>query len=76
MRNIQALTKKIQELEQTTAKAQGKVDLLMEELKSLGCEDLEDAEEQLVEAEAAATKAENDFETKLTKFEEKWGEIL
>jgi len=73
----QKLKGKADELQREADRAEGALEQLMDKLKDeFDCETLEEAEKLSKKLEKEAKKAEEDFETAIDMFEEKWGDVL
>ena len=68
------LKKKVEDLQQESTRAEGQLNGLMKRLEEEhGCTTLKQASAKAVNMQNKLTKLENDFDTALEKFEEKWG---
>lgn len=71
-----ALKADAEKLQRVADRAAGALDEQMKKLADFDCETIDEAKDKLEDLNKAASKAEGEFETALTEFEEEWGDTL
>jgi predicted transcriptional regulator len=77
VKEFQALKNTLQKLSQQRDREAGRLDELMERLKTeLGANSLSEANEILNELEQEQEEAKEAFETAMAEFSDKWGDVI